>query len=887
MRFANKGNKGMANYTARGAELDFSAANAGGSQGLVRTVGLQGGGFGVSWIGSDSDRTMFDGDVFGLVYRSDLSSTTADAQQLITDTGPGNSYPVNQDLTDLQGGGFALVSTDDANYTVAQAASQRDVALRLYDSNGASLGEPVYLGSASVLGVTVTTLDNGRLVAGWVDTGGSLRAQYLSATGALLGESFVVAKPGSDIASRPEFSALSNGGWVATYVAQNQSDAHAVFFDAAGTPSSDTMVASDVTSLAGLQTHELADGRTLLLWSQQGQSQVETHAQLYTASGAEFGNELTLSTTASSVVSLTALADGGFAVAFEPAQSGDLEVRIYNSLGSENASPLTFASAIEPSISALADGGFVVAWKDSGTGEFHAQAYQANSVGDLTLTGTAADETLVGQEGNDTLNGLGGADQLFGSVGADHLLGGAGNDHLDGGAGNDVLDGGTGSDTMAGGYGDDTYFIDSSTDVVAEVAGAGTDTVIADTSYSLAAGSEVETLSTRGSSTTFAVDLTGNEFNNAIVGNASANRIDGGAGADVLYGYAGDDTYFVDNSHDVVVDFAGGGNDTIITTASYALVAGSEIELLRTTGSATTFAVDLTGNGFNNTLVGNTAANQINGGAGADAMYGYGGNDTYFVDNSGDLVVDIAGGGNDTIITTINYTLVAGSEIELLRTTGSATTYAVNLTGNEFNNTIVGNSAANIINGGGGADTLYGYGGDDSYYVDNPGDVVVETAGNGTDTIFASLNYTLAAGISVEQLRTFGSSTTNPVNLSGNEIDNTIVGNAAANTLHGGGGNDSLWGYGGNDTLFGDPGNDQFVITAGFGKDTVSDFAGNGAAAGDSIRFLAGTFSSFNDLMSHAAQQGSSVVFTLDANNSVTLLNNQLAALSSQDFIFG
>jgi Ca2+-binding RTX toxin-like protein len=877
----------MANYTARGAQLDFSASQAGGAQGLVRAVGLQGGGFGLTWVGSDSDRTAFDGDVFGLVYRNDLTPTTAGARQLITDTGPTNSYPVNQDSTALLNGGFALVSTDDANYTVAQAASQRDVALRLYDSTGAAVGQPVFLGSASILGVTVTTLADGRLVAGWIDTGGSLRAQYLSSTGALLGDSFVVAKPGSDIGSRPEFSALSNGGWVATYVAQNQSVGHAVFFDAAGTPSSDTIVASSVTSLAGLQTHELADGRTLLLWSQQGASQIETHAQLYTASGAEFGNELTLSTTASSVVSLAQLADGGFAVALEPAQSGPLEVKIFNSIGQQNGSTISINSAIEPSISALADGGFVLAWKDTGTGDFHAQAYQANTVGNLTLNGTGIGETLVGQEGNDTINGLGGADQLFGSVGDDRLFGGDGADRLDGGAGNDTLDGGTGADVMAGGSGNDTYFVDSGSDVVTELAGQGSDTIITDVSYVLAAGSEIEKLSTRGSSTTVAVDLTGNEFANAIVGNAAANRIDGGAGADVMYGYGGDDTYFVDNSRDLVVEFAGGGNDTVITRTSFAIVAGSEVELVRTAGSATTYAADLTGNELNNILVGNTAANVLNGGAGADQMYGYGGDDTYFVDNSGDLVVEQAFGGNDTIITTVSLTLTASSEIELLRTTGSATTYSVNLTGNEFNNTIVGNAASNVINGGAGADTMYGYNGDDFYYVDNAGDAVVEAAGGGTDTIYTSINYTLTAGSSIEVLRTLGSSTTSPLNLTGNEIGNTIVGNGGANTIHGGAGDDSIWAYGGNDTLFGDQGNDQFVITPGFGKDVIGDFVGNGAAAGDSVRFLAGTFSSFSDLMAHAAQQGSDVVFTMDVNNTLTLHNVQLAALSSQDFVFG
>ena len=41
-----------------------------------------------------------------------------------------------------------------------------------------------------------------------------------------------------------------------------------------------------------------------------------------------------------------------------------------------------------------------------------------------------------------------------------------------------------------------------------------------------------------------------------------------------------------------------------------------------------------------NTLYGNTGNNLLNGAAGADTMYGGLGNDTYFVDNAMDAVVE-------------------------------------------------------------------------------------------------------------------------------------------------------------------------------------------------------------------------------------------------------
>ncbi|HEU4967320.1 hypothetical protein [Sphingomonas sp.] len=163
---------------------------------------------------------------------------------------------------------------------------------------------------------------------------------------------------------------------------------------------------------------------------------------------------------------------------------------------------------------------------------------------------------------------------------------------------------------------------------------------------------------------------------------------------------------------------------------------------------------------------------------------------------------------------------------------------------------------------------------------------MTERRGDGTDTVIATTSYTLTAGSEVELLRTVGSSSTYAVDLTGNELANTIVGNAAGNRLHGGAGNDLLCGYGGNDVLFGDQGDDVFLFTAGSGKDAIGDFAGNGDAAGDTIRFLNGPVSSFGELMAHGSQQGSDVVFSFDAHTSLTLNNVQLAALSAQDFVF-
>jgi Ca2+-binding RTX toxin-like protein len=488
-----------------------------------------------------------------------------------------------------------------------------------------------------------------------------------------------------------------------------------------------------------------------------------------------------------------------------------------------------------------------------------------DNVEQLTLTGTAL--TGIGNTLNNTLIGNAQANTLDGGLGADVMQGGLGNDvyivdnvgdivvenvnegvdtiqtavsytlsanvengvltgalntnltgnelanSLVGNDGNNVLDGGAGADTMAGGAGDDTYFVDNVGDLVTESVNQGNDKVLSSVNYTLT--DNVEQLTLTGA----AVTGTGNALNNTLIGNGQANTLDGGLGADAMQGGLGDDVYIVDNTADRVVEVVDEGTDTIKASVSYVLSANVENGQL--TGLTN---INLTGNELSNSLQGSVGNNTLDGGLGADSMAGGAGDDTYYVDNVGDLVTELVGQGNDKVFSAIDYTLT--DNVEQLVLSGTA----IRATGNALNNLLFGNAQANILDGGVGADTMAGGSGDDRYVVDNVGDTIVENAGEGIDTVIASVSFTASAN--VEHIVLVGAQA---INATGNALDNVLVGNAASNTLSGGDGKDVLAGGQGNDLLSGGAGDDIFVYNQGDGRDIIDDISGN-----DILRFGAG-----------------------------------------------
>ncbi|AFY67348.1 calcium-binding protein [Geitlerinema sp. PCC 7407] len=501
-----------------------------------------------------------------------------------------------------------------------------------------------------------------------------------------------------------------------------------------------------------------------------------------------------------------------------------------------------------------------------------------NHLENLVLYGSA----IIG-DGN-TLN-----NRIVGNALNNTLRGFVGNDTIFGEGGNDFIDGGLGTDILYGGLGNDLYYVDNVGDRVVESLNSGTDTVRASINHVLAANVENLVLygtAALGSGNTLNNSITGSDLNNTLRGLggndtlralAGNDTLDGGLGIDTMFGGLGNDFYFVDTVGDRVLELLDGGTDTVRAFINYTLethVENLQLHGTATVGNGNALNNIITGNAFNNTLRGYDGADilfgdsgndilegsigndTLSGGLGSDTLIGGADNDLYIVDDVGDRVVEALGQGTtDTVRASINYTL--GSNVENLELTGAIATLG---NGNDLSNRIVGNALNNTLqglggndslfglagndtlngglgndtlDGGLGADSLIGGAGDDLYYLDNDGDVVVEAADAGNDTVRSTVNHSLSSN--VENLILIGTTATLG---SGNALNNSITGNLRDNTLRGFAGRDTLDGGDGQDFLFGGLDNDW--LTGGSGDDSLQGADETGAGVGELDRLTGG-----------------------------------------------
>jgi Ca2+-binding RTX toxin-like protein len=370
------------------------------------------------------------------------------------------------------------------------------------------------------------------------------------------------------------------------------------------------------------------------------------------------------------------------------------------------------------------------------------------NVNSLSLTGSG-NLAAVGNAANDSLTGNAGADSLIA------------------GAGNDTLVSGRGIDTLAAGAGADIFVINNSSDVVQSASTNAGNALFSSVSYVLP--TNVNKLTLTGVAN---ISGTGNAAADTLLGGAGNDTLIAGAGVATLIGGLGNTTFVVNSTSDVVQDTSSAKNNTIQSSVNYSLIANVNNLLL--TGTA---ALTGTANSGNDTLSSNLSVDTLVGGAG---------NDTFVINNVGDIVQDTSTSASNTAQSSVNYALT--SNVNTLLLTGTA---ALKGTANNSADSLVSNSGVNTLVGGSGNDT---------FVVNNALDVVQDTSASATNLIQSSVSYTLPTNV-------------NALTLTGSASLNAS-GNAAANVITANSGNDTLSAGSGVATLIGGTGNDTFVVNS-------------------------------------------------------------------------
>ncbi len=424
-----------------------------------------------------------------------------------------------------------------------------------------------------------------------------------------------------------------------------------------------------------------------------------------------------------------------------------------------------------------------------------------------SLTGGQFDDSLAGNGGDDTLVGADGNDYLAGGHDDDVLLGGNGDDifevKFEAGHGADSIDGGAGIDTV--------YIVATHSDIGLDftLAANSNDTVVVSAGISF---TNVERLHAFGSDNA-SDSISGGTSNDTLFGGDDDDTLMGGAGNDWLYGGAGDTwgeagNDFLDGGKGNDRLSGDGGDDTLIGGSGNDTLSGSTVDEF--------FSEDMR----------SVQLDSFDGGAGIDYAFIEG---DYSITSINFTLADNLVG----VVTLSNGTTV--TNIERVRISGSLTA-SDSLVGGDLDDvlyggggddTLVGGDGNDTLSGGEGIDSMAGGDGGDTYIV-TEGDVIIEIAGAGADTVHSDITWRMAANL--EQLVLNGSA----VKGTGNSLDNLVMGSDVRNILVGNAGNDELSSAGGNDLLVGGSGDDS--LSGGAGNDHLRGGTGNDQLTGGAGR---------------------------------------------------
>lgn len=489
------------------------------------------------------------------------------------------------------------------------------------------------------------------------------------------------------------------------------------------------------------------------------------------------------------------------------------------------------------------------------------QGYQFNGTDeDDVMNGSSGVRLMFGGLGNDYINGDAGSNTIYGENGDDTLRGGAGNDQLDGGLGNDtyVFSRGDGIDlandsslenevttikinansnevklsrsAYFNGY---TFTPPAESSLTIEFIGNGADKFTFNSWWNSVSSNANRRIIFNDST----LDLNSIEnllqimptTNNADLryGSGRDDTLSGMLGNDLIFGLSGNDMLNGNEGNDVL--YGDDGNDRIYGGAGNDRLYGGAGE---------------------DSLYGGDSNDLLDGGAGADYLDGGLGNNTYYVDNQGDVVI-----GNGTIFSDLQtYTLSNGQSNTVKVNKG------LNLLGNAESNSLLGNDHSNYISGNDGIDYL------------QSGDAGLDIlqGGSGDDSLERNANGWNVTGNVGNALLDGGAGNDN--------IFSRFLGpdsDIGSDILLGGAGNDVLYAGDFSETYlddgqvveanYGSTGHDLVLFNVGDGQDTL--YAGGGLK----LTLSVGKLTSYGQLS--LTKSGDNLVFNIGTSDKITLFD--------------